>query len=513
MSKVRNLPAKSTLDPNDLFYIIDSTSGSNAGRKITTANVKSAISLTAAEVKSLYESNTNTNAFTDAEKTKLAGIEAGATADQNAEEVPYDNSDSQLSSTNVKTALDEVDAKAAGGFNVNVESGLIVHYTGGRIRVENSIFEVLAGDILLSPNITLAELYVDVDGIVKQTGSGQKTPPGAYPIAGFSTNLTSVIALTDARVRTNQNLVKAQLADVTSVSPNGVAAIGATNRYADAAHKHNIPTASAVGLDANSSSAEGNADAVARANHTHAIATAAPATQNADQANNAGSSAALAKADHIHNIPTAAASGLNANSTSTQGSANTFAKSDHTHAIASGAPSTQNADQANAAGSSANFAKADHVHNIPTAAPSNTGTANAQGTANTFAKSDHVHNTVVANSSAVATADATSVSTTDVLIAGMTLTPAAGTYLALFDSSVVNSGNGATRLFVSLYAGGAQIAHSERTIGISGGANTTASSQAVITVNGSQAIEARWRAVAGTNTAHQRSLILIRLGP
>ena len=33
---------------------------------------------TAAEVKTLYESNANTNAFTDAEKTKLAGIEDGA---------------------------------------------------------------------------------------------------------------------------------------------------------------------------------------------------------------------------------------------------------------------------------------------------------------------------------------------------------------------------------------------------------------------------------------------------
>lgn len=37
---------------------------------------------TAAEIKTAYESNTNTNAYTDAEKTKLAGIEAGATADQ-----------------------------------------------------------------------------------------------------------------------------------------------------------------------------------------------------------------------------------------------------------------------------------------------------------------------------------------------------------------------------------------------------------------------------------------------
>lgn len=38
--------------------------------------------LTASEIKTLYESNLNTNAFTDLEKTKLAGIEDGATQNQ-----------------------------------------------------------------------------------------------------------------------------------------------------------------------------------------------------------------------------------------------------------------------------------------------------------------------------------------------------------------------------------------------------------------------------------------------
>lgn len=42
---------------------------------------------TAAEIKTAYESNANTNAFTDAEQTKLAGIESGATADQTASEI------------------------------------------------------------------------------------------------------------------------------------------------------------------------------------------------------------------------------------------------------------------------------------------------------------------------------------------------------------------------------------------------------------------------------------------
>jgi hypothetical protein len=42
---------------------------------------------TGAEIKSLYEAEANTNAFTDAEKTKLSGVEANATADQTASEI------------------------------------------------------------------------------------------------------------------------------------------------------------------------------------------------------------------------------------------------------------------------------------------------------------------------------------------------------------------------------------------------------------------------------------------
>jgi hypothetical protein len=42
---------------------------------------------TAAEIKTAYESNSDTNAFTDADHTKLDGIEASATADQSAAEI------------------------------------------------------------------------------------------------------------------------------------------------------------------------------------------------------------------------------------------------------------------------------------------------------------------------------------------------------------------------------------------------------------------------------------------
>ncbi len=64
--------------------------------------------MTDAEVKTAYENNSDTNAYTDTEKTKLAGIETLAKDDQNATDVPYDNTASGLSSTNVKAAIDEI---------------------------------------------------------------------------------------------------------------------------------------------------------------------------------------------------------------------------------------------------------------------------------------------------------------------------------------------------------------------------------------------------------------------
>ena len=66
---------------------------------------------TNASIKTKYELNADTNAFTDAEKTKLAGIEENATTDQNASEVPYTNTASGLSATDVQGAIDEVEGR------------------------------------------------------------------------------------------------------------------------------------------------------------------------------------------------------------------------------------------------------------------------------------------------------------------------------------------------------------------------------------------------------------------
>lgn len=115
-----------------------------------------------------------------------------------------------------------------------------------------------------------------------------------------------------------------------------------------------------------------------------------------------------------------------------------------------------------------------------------------------------------------ATADTTTTSTTDVLINSMTETPASGTYIVWFDTCVDHSAQ-SVAVVVSLYVGGTLKADSVRSPvprfnGV--GANTLTpciSINGKVTVNGSQAIEARWKTASGTATAHQRTMNVLRV--
>lgn len=805
MSKVRNLPEIITLEDDDLLYAVDESVGTNGGRKIKKSNLKASVAQSAAEIKTAYESNPDTNAFTDAEKTKLAGVEAGA-AFQDASEVPYDNTFSGLSATEVKSALDEINTKAQADFIPSIVSGRILHYSGGTARFDDAFYQLVAGDILLNANITNGEVYVDLDGFVKQTASGVTAPALSIVFAKFSTDLNDIISLTDLRVKNAQNVVRGSLSDVRDVRAGAAASAGSSGRLSDAMHKHNIltdvpvtqtpdqtnaegvsvslaradhvhnipaaapttnlnpastnsegvgtsfarndhshaldmaqagdlstvnagdtenlgsvdrlvradhqhpvSTSAATSLDADSTNTEGVSVSLARADHTHDLATGIPSTQNPDQSNSEGSSPNLARADHIHNIPaaaptinlspattnaegvgtsfarndhthalsmaqagdlstinagdaeslgsvdrlvradhqhpvsTAAATTLNANSTNTEGVSTALSRADHTHDLDTGAPSTQNPDQANNEGTSTNLARADHIHNIPAdaptttlspatsnsegigtsfarndhthavatglvgdlttiqpddaaaagtvdrfaradhrhaivasaptttlspattnaegvgtafsrndhthaiatgvvgnittiqpddaaaagtqdsfarsdhrhaivaAAPSNTGTANSEGSSTSFARADHIHDTTIAYSTASATASDTTTSVTDTLIASMTITPAAGVWDVNFRGSTLNSGNGAERNYFSVYVGGVQVAASEIRVGIAGGAVVPIATGGIVTVNGSQAIQIRWRVAAGTGTVYQRAMSVRRL--
>lgn len=119
-------------------------------------------------------------------------------------------------------------------------------------------------------------------------------------------------------------------------------------------------------------------------------------------------------------------------------------------------------------------------------------------------------------SSTTATGDTTTTSGTDALINSMTVTPAAGTYLVLFNSSMVSNQAGAT-ISTSYYVGGSQVAASLRKIiPFDGGTLSALNARGLMTlseeiaVNGSQAIEVRWSTSGGTATCGPRSLNTIR---
>lgn len=108
-----------------------------------------------------------------------------------------------------------------------------------------------------------------------------------------------------------------------------------------------------------------------------------------------------------------------------------------------------------------------------------------------------------------ATGDITTTSTTDVLATGMTTTPAAGTYLVIFSGSVENSNNDAGST-LSIYRGGTVVTASVRTSVTKSNNSDIFSTNAVVTVNGSQAIEGKWRVGSNTGTMHTRSLMILQ---
>lgn len=608
MSKVRNLPQKSSLNPNDLFYVIDSAVGVNGGSKMLFSTLRTAALPTATEAKALYESNADTNAYTNAEKTKLAGIAAGATVDQIASTVPYTNTASGLVSTNVQSAIDELATEAS--LKPSKDGSLILSYSAGNVRFDNTFYALSAGAILLNANVTDGYVYVDIDGDVTQTASGVLPPPYTVVIAKFSTNGTNIVSLTDQRVSTAQNIIRGLVGDITDVNAGDSYLAGSTDRVADAGHQHEVVTGAPADQSADAMAAEGTGIALARADHIHHIPTAIPVAIGS--ANSQGASSAFAKADHVHQgvhslkvnsgttrygdlnlksgigasvsddgagnftvetnggpneLSVSAGIGLTINYTGgkvrfegtftsiassvlalpqnqtgvvyvdvdstikfisgSSAPAGTIGLASVTTNVSSvtsvtdrrvflqkssiaGAAVTLNPDQTNGAGASNSYARADHIHNIPTAAPINTGAANVQGSSTSFARADHQHNTVLSNMEAQETADITTLSTTDTQMGNMTLTPAAGTWLILFSTSVNNSANGTTRNFVNLYSGSSVIPGTERNTGST--SDAPVSTQAVVTLDGITAISAKWRVVGGTGTAHSRRLTAVRIG-
>ena len=99
--------------------------------KLGTVETNAAADQTGAEIKSLYEGESNTNAFTDALLTKLNGIETSATADQTASEIKtaYEsNNDTNAFTDALLTKLNSVESSADVTDTANVNSaGAFMH--------------------------------------------------------------------------------------------------------------------------------------------------------------------------------------------------------------------------------------------------------------------------------------------------------------------------------------------------------------------------------------------------
>lgn len=118
------------------------TAGSGSPEVLSAATARTILNVedgatadqTGAEIKTAYEGEANTNAFTDAEQTKLAGIETGATADQAASEVEM----SRIAGSTYSTVQHAQDIFHSSGLT-----------SGGAITQNGVDFDVAAGTGLI----------------------------------------------------------------------------------------------------------------------------------------------------------------------------------------------------------------------------------------------------------------------------------------------------------------------------------------------------------------------------
>lgn len=102
----------------------------------------------------------------------------------------------------------------------------------------------------------------------------------------------------------------------------------------------------------------------------------------------------------------------------------------------------------------------------------------------------------------------------DTLVAGMTDTPPAGTYLVWFTGTLENAAN-KTTVWANIYSGGAIVQSSEREWRRGGSAGNIQSSfccVAKVTVNGAEAVEGRWRTSGGSTAfMEERNIALLKV--
>ena len=108
----------------------------NEFRLLDSQSLKLGQTQTDAEIKTAYENNADTNAYTDADTTKLGGIEAGATADQTDAEIKtaYENN----ANTNAYTDAEKLEV-AANTAKISFTEGAAVTANTAKVSADGSI--------------------------------------------------------------------------------------------------------------------------------------------------------------------------------------------------------------------------------------------------------------------------------------------------------------------------------------------------------------------------------------
>ncbi len=397
----------------------------------------------------------------------------------------------------------------------------------------------------LPENVTKSSASAGVSSEVSRSDHKHDVSTSA-PITTLLTSTLNAEGISTSLSRSDHTHAISTAVPVTQI-PDQTNAIGNSTAFSRADHIHEIPSGNPVSLNANSTTSQGAASSFAISNHSHAIASGAPSNQSITSSTQVGTSVNFARADHIHTFSTGAPSNQTITSSTQEGVSTNFARADHIHTFSTGAPSNQTITSSTQEGVSTNFSRADHIHTFSTAVPVTIGLANSEGASTSFARADHVHNhgeqvggtthsLVVAGGSSGfmsgtdktkldgvetnATANPvsflsltntiTTASLTDVVITGTTLTPSAGNYVIMFNAGQVGNTNANRITTFSIYINGVLLADSPRSV-----ANASTSSEHITiiskaTVNGSEAIDIRWRVSANTSTVTNRTLTLIK---
>lgn len=121
------------------------------------------------------------------------------------------------------------------------------------------------------------------------------------------------------------------------------------------------------------------------------------------------------------------------------------------------------------------------------------------------------------NSESTVTSNQTTTSGTDAVIPGLTVTPPAGTYLVIMSGWFTHS-TGNDTVTISIYSAATKNASSVRVFmplsssPLAGNNGLTSTTNAIVTVDGSQAISTQWHTNGATATIHIANMDIIKIG-